>query len=59
MPKVQTRWNRRRLVSDLLEVLSQLDDRVVGGRSRDAVGMVSDEKCLCGLVGNNAFFALL
>lgn len=50
---------RRRLVADLLEVFTQLDDRVVGVGRLDGVGVVGDEKRLCGLVCDDASLALL
>lgn len=56
--KYKQRPKARRLVSDLLEVLAELDDRVEGGGRRDGVGVVGDEKRLGGLVGDDALLAL-
>jgi NAD/NADP transhydrogenase alpha subunit len=46
------------LVADLLEVLAQLDDRVVCVGCLDGVGVVGDEERLCGLVCDDADLAL-
>jgi hypothetical protein len=56
--KAKTGSNRRHLVSDLLEVLAQLDNRVVSVGCLDSVGVVGDEEGLGGLEGNDAFLAL-
>ena len=42
----------------LLQVLAELDDRVVGVGSLDAVGVVGDDEGLCGLEDDDAFLAL-
>jgi hypothetical protein len=47
-----------RLVADLLQVLAQLDNGVERIWRLDGVGVVGDEECLCGLVGDDAFLAL-
>jgi hypothetical protein len=49
---------QRRSVADLLEVFTQLYDRVEGIGCLDGVRVVGDEERLCSLVGDNAFFAL-
>lgn len=46
------------LVSNLLEVLCQLDDRVEGVGGLDRVGVVGDEEGLGRLNGYDAFLAL-
>jgi hypothetical protein len=48
----------KRLHAVLLQVLAELDDRVVGVGGLDAVGVVGDDEGLCGLEDNDAFLAL-
>jgi hypothetical protein len=42
----------------LLQVLAELDDRVVGVRGLDAVGVVGDDEGLGSLEDDDAFLAL-
>jgi hypothetical protein len=58
IPKVQTVPNPRRLHAVLLQVLAELDNRVVGVGSLDTVGVVGDDEGLCGLEDDDAFLAL-
>ena len=56
--RVQTAPKRRRLHAVLLQVLAELDNRVVGVGGLDAVGVVGDNEGLCGLEDDDAFLAL-
>jgi hypothetical protein len=42
----------------LLQVLAELDHRVVGVGGLDAVGVVGDDEGLCGLEDDDTFLAL-